>query len=101
MGPSDCMWPIHESKSAGDTDRTWNAIRACWIPQYSAHCPGKSPVLSAFHQSRVSRPGNTSRFPENRGGQKLWTTSPELISSSTVRPAGMYISFAVVTPASG
>ena len=58
-------------------------------------------MLSAFHQSRVSRPGKTSRFPANRGGQKLCTTSAELISSSTVRPAGIYISLAVVTPASG
>ena len=95
------MWEIQPSKSPCVTERTWKAIRACWMPQYSAHWPGKRPVLSAFHQSRVSRPGNTSRLPENRGGQKLWTTSPELIRTSTVRPAGMNISLAVVTPASG
>src|SRR4029079_7371596 len=101
LGPRVRMWAAQASYSAGLEALTWNAIRACWIPQNSAHWPGKSPAESALNHIRVCRPGNTSRFPANRGGQKLWTTSAEFCSSSTVLPTGTCSSLAVVTLASG
>ena len=61
--------------SSADWARTRNAIRPCWMPQNSAHCPGYSPAASALNQRRVSRFGKTSRLPAKRGGQKLWMTS--------------------------
>src|SRR5260370_2464089 len=66
------------SKSPGESATTRMSMLACWVPQYSAHCPRYSPGLSVWNHMELTRPGITSVLPASRGTQKLRHTSADL-----------------------
>ena len=61
----------------------------------------RRPGRSACRQSVLTWPGIRSFLPCRFGTQKLWITSTERSVSSTGRPTGMWISFAVAKPRAG
>ena len=66
------------------------------MPQNSAHCPRYVPGAFALTRIVFVCPGMTSVLPASCGTQNEWMTSGDVRRISTVLPAGMWISFAVV-----
>jgi len=55
-------------------DLTRINMLACWVPQYSAHCPGRTPLVGLEGHGYWCVPGQIV-LPARRGTQKLWQTS--------------------------